>query len=341
MRRRGAYTAVKDGMGDCEPPIDYTAAGLYLVGLQTIVATVSCAAMSVACCWLIPEKAISAVRTLALTSATGVLMMRKPLRLGRVRGVLTVFNALRPCVPLYVLVLVIEQLIHTCVPLDDGASSGILLRVVFHVCVMFMVLAGFIRAHRPCSETDLPFLVTVVCLLVMALLPPPATPLSGPLCEPSSLFTAGERILRALIFASLYSVHVYTAAPSQNAMNELSICIMRSASAAIWVLGCHVVLLVLAVLQAVVALFARFGNEEYAAVETASESGQEVYAGYEPSQDTRIEVIKDTDSDSEGKAVDPRTLATLTGAQPLRGPDRAGALSFTFQSVGTAHVNSI
>ena len=61
---------------------------------------------------------------------------------------------------------------------------------------------------------------------------PPAEALSGPLCEPAELFAAGERILRALVFSSLYAVHVYTSAPSSNAMNELSLCIMRSSSAA-------------------------------------------------------------------------------------------------------------
>lgn len=323
------------------PPVDYTAAGLYLVGLQTIVATVSCAGVSVACCWLLPEKAISAVRTLALTSATGFVVMRKPLRMGRVRGVVTVFNALRPCVPLYVLALVIQQLVHTCVPSNEGASTGILLRVVFNLCVMFMILGSFIRAHKPQSESDLPFLVTSLCLLVMAMLPPPAEALSGPLCEPAELFAAGERILRALVFSSLYAVHVYTSAPSSNAMNELSLCIMRSSSAAIWVLGSHVVLLALAVVQGVVALWSRFGNEDpYAVVDTSSDFGQEYAQGYDPGPDTRIEVLKDQDSDSEGKPVDARTLAALTAAVPLRtnGP---GGLSFQFSSVGTTHVSSI
>ena len=77
-------------------------------------------------------------------------------------------------------------------------------------------------------------------------------------------------------------------------MNELSLCIMRSSSAAIWVLGCHVVLLALAVVQGVVALWSRFGNDDpYAVVDTSSDSGQEYAQGYDPGPDTRIEVLKE------------------------------------------------
>ena len=114
-----------------DPFIDFSSAGLYLVGLQTTVATVACAAASVASCWLLPPSAISAVRTLAITAATGFLCMRKPVRVGRVRGVTTIFNALRPCIALYIGVLTIEQLVHTCVATDQE-PTGYTRRVIFH-----------------------------------------------------------------------------------------------------------------------------------------------------------------------------------------------------------------
>ena len=79
-----------------DPFIDFSSAGLYLVGLQTTVATVACAATSIASCWLLPASMVSAVRTLAMTCFVGFVCMRKPLRVGRVRGVTTIFNALRP-----------------------------------------------------------------------------------------------------------------------------------------------------------------------------------------------------------------------------------------------------
>ena len=68
-------------------------------------------------------------------------------------------------------------------------------------------------------------------------LPPPAVPLSGPLCEASSLFAAGERLLRAFLFAALYVIHVYCSPPLRNSIHDLAVCIMRCAAAAVWVLG--------------------------------------------------------------------------------------------------------
>lgn len=264
-----------------EPFIDFSSAGLYLVGLQTTIATVACSAASVASCWLMPVYMISAVRTLAITALTGFLCMRKAIRVGRVRGVTPIFNSLRPCVPVYVSVLTIEQLVHTCVP-TDHSSPGYMRRVVFHGMIVCMAAAGLWRAARPTAETDAPFLITAMATVVIALLPPPAVPLSGPLCEAPSLFGAGERLLRAFLFSAIYVIHVYCSPPRRNAIHDLAICIMRSSAAAVWVLGCHIYLLWLPVVQAVVALWARFGNTQggplgsgpvYNSIDTRSESG--------------------------------------------------------------------
>ena len=263
-----------------DPFIDFSSAGLYLVGLQTTVATVACAAASVASCWLLPSSAISAVRTLAITAAIGYGCMRKPVRVGRVRGVTTIFNALRPCIAIYIGVLTIEQLVHTCVA-SDHQPTGYTRRVIFHFMIGFMGLAGFVRAYKPSKETDAPFLVTAAALLVIAMLPPPATPLSGPLCEAASIFSAGERLLRAFLFSALYVIHVYCSPPNRNAIHDLAVCIMRCAAASVWVLGCHLFVLWLGIIQAFVALWARFGhdnlnssvNPNYSHVDTRSDSG--------------------------------------------------------------------
>ena len=262
-----------------DPYIDFSSAGLYLVGLQTTVATVACSAASVASCWLLPIPTISAVRTLAITAAVGFACMRKPLRVGRVRGVGTIFNALRPCVAIYISSLVIEQLVHTCVA-EDHAPNGYTRKAVFHSMIALMALSGFVRAYRPTSETDAPFLVTSGAVLIVAMLPPPATPLSGPLCEGASLFHAGERLLRAFLFSALYVIHVYCSPPNRNAIHDLAVCIMRCAAAAVWVLGCHILVLWLGAIQAFVALWARFGQNgssapipSYGPVDTRSDSG--------------------------------------------------------------------
>ena len=99
---------------DDERHIDFTSVGLYLAGLQTCVVTVCCAVTSILSCWMVSPNSTSAVRTLAISTVTGVVLMYKPLRVGRVRGVAMLFNALRPCVVIYVMALVVEQLIHAC-----------------------------------------------------------------------------------------------------------------------------------------------------------------------------------------------------------------------------------
>lgn len=259
-----------------DPDIDFASAGLYLVGLQTTVATVACASTSVACCWLMPFKMISAVRTLAITAVVGFLFMRKPLRVGKTRGVTTIFNALRPCVALFICVLTIEQLVHTCVSVEQK-QTAYTRRVLFHCSISLMIAAGIWRAAKPLSETDAPFLATVAAIVVIAMLPPSAAALSGPLCEAATFFTAGERLLRAFLFAALYVIHVYCSPPQRNSIHDLAVCIMRSAAAAVWIMGCHLFVVWVAVVQAIVALWARFGQEpvygSYTNVDTRSDSG--------------------------------------------------------------------
>jgi hypothetical protein len=123
---------------------------------------------------------------------------------------------------------------------------------------MAMVASGFVRARAPRSETDLPFLLTLAAVLALAVVPPPAVAMAGPLCEPPTLMVAGERLLRALLFSMLYAVHAYVAAPRANEMHELAIVVIRSGAASIWVLAVHPAVLALAPAQAGLALFARF-----------------------------------------------------------------------------------
>jgi len=265
---------------DDEVHIDFGAAGLYLVGLQTTVATVGVALVSIACCYVLPRAAVSAVRTLAITACCAAFAMRAPLRFGRVRGVLTIFNALRPCIVIYILVLVVEQLFHTCVPPGEEQGGGGWRHVVFHAMTLVQLGSGLVRARSPRSETDLPFLLTVGALLVVGLLPPASTTINGPLCGRPSLFDAGERVLRALLFASVYVIHTYCSAPRRDGLRDLALCVMRGAAAAIWIFGAHALLLCMAPLQAVLALWARFGAEEmaanstYRAVDDASDGGE-------------------------------------------------------------------
>lgn len=238
--------------------IDFGAAGLYIPAAQTVFATSLASVVSVLVNWAMPVGAISAIRTLALTTASGVLVIRRPIRIGQTRGVTMIFSALRPCCLLYVSCLVLEQLVHTCVSDESHYEHGFYRRIIYHSCMVVMTLAAFLRARRPRGETDLPFLVATGALLTVALLPPPALALSGPLCAPPTLMAAGERIVRAFLFSCVYTVHVYSSAPISNTLADTLVCIARSATASAWILGVVVYALPLAVLQAVVVLYCSF-----------------------------------------------------------------------------------
>ena len=257
---------------DEDREIDFQNAGLYLCGFQIVSAVAVCATVSVASCWLLPIGAVSAVRTLVLTSLAAVGLVRRPVRVGRVRGVTLMFQSLRPCVCLYIASLVLEQLVHTCTR-DDAAPPPVWRKVCFQLMVICMLVSGMIRARHPLSDTDLPFLITLAALLAIAILPPPAVALTGPLCEPASLSTAAERVVRAIAFALVYAVFVYSSAPSTSASSDICVCVSRAAAASLWCLGCSPLFLVMGVPQCALVIFVRMnlppGGEAYASVPMA------------------------------------------------------------------------
>tara|TARA_Y100000817_G_scaffold100186_2_gene78270 strand:- start:3845 stop:5164 length:1320 start_codon:yes stop_codon:yes gene_type:complete len=254
--------------------VDYGSAGLYLCGLQTVFALLCCASSSILSCWLLPPQAISAVRTLAIVTSIGLVLVRKPLRIGRVRGVTTVFNALRPAIAIYIASLVLEQLVHTCLPHNPNdewtqgqETSGkqgrslVLRHVLYHILSIGLIVGGFLRARAPRSESDISFLVALIALIATAVLPPTAITHSGPLCEPTKLFDAGERLLRALLFGSVYTTLIYAGAPRRNESQEVFIAVARASAASIWILVAALWFLFLAPLQAGLILFSRLNDQ--------------------------------------------------------------------------------
>lgn len=248
--------------------IDFASAGLYLPAAQAILATTTSSVVSVLACWLVPVRAISAVRTLALTATVGLAIVKAPIRVGNAKGVNTIFSALRPCSAIYMFGLILEQLVHTCTPTVTSYEQGMWRRVIYHTCMAALTVAAFLRARSPRSENDLPFLVSCVAMLIVAILPPPAVAQSGPLCSPPTLMAAGERVVRAFLFSCVYVVLVYCSAPISNALPDAIVCIARSAAASAWVLGSHIMTLPLAVLQIGVLLYCSFvhSDSEYDAV---------------------------------------------------------------------------
>ena len=76
-----------------------------------------------------------------------------------------------------------------------------------------------------------------------------------------------------MLFAAVYAVLVYSAAPNRHVSNELFICSARATAASIWVLSATSWALPLAPLQVAIALFSRLGD--------ASASGESAARDYE------------------------------------------------------------
>ena len=260
--------------------VDFNDASLYLPLAQAVFSICACAAVSVLSCWLAPNGAVSAVRTLALCSATGGLLMRTPLRLGKAHGISVVFAALQLSIPLYLLTLVVEQLVHTCSM--DATHAPSWRHVVFHGAVLAMVCAGFMRARAPLEDTDRPFIITLLALAVIAVMPPPAVALAGPLCQPVDLWEAADRMVRAFCFGSLYGITVYASTRTRSTnYSNTSIVFFRSASASLWVSGAMIWWLPLAAAQCAIVLHARAtrnhlpSTKEYKKLESAPSTDDE------------------------------------------------------------------
>jgi hypothetical protein len=297
--------------------VDFNDASLYLPLAQTVFSICACAAVSVLSCWLAPNGVVSAVRTLALCSATGGLLMRTPLRLGKAHGISVVFAALQLSIPLYLGTLVVEQLVHTCSMDITHAPSW--RHVVFHGSVLAMVCAGFMRARAPLEDTDRPFIITLLALMTIALAPPPSVALSGPLCQSVDLWDAADRIVRAFCFASLYGITVYASTRTRtNNYSNTSIVFFRSASASIWVSGAMIWWLPLAAAQCAIMMHARAirnqlpGSREYKKLESSASTDDE---------DPELGTI-----DLEPKLADPvAEQARLLNERPIYADDGPGA----------------
>ena len=114
------------------------------------------------------------------------------------------------------------------------------------------------RARAPLEETDRPFILCLLACGVIAIMPPPAVALVGPLCQSVDLWEAADRIVRAFCFGMLYSVTVYASTRTRTSnYSNTSIVFFRSASASIWVSGAMLWWLPLAAAQCAIVLHAR------------------------------------------------------------------------------------
>ena len=247
---------------DDEPAVDFSNASLYLLGIQSIFTTTTCSIISILACVLLPEGGVSAVRTTALCVTMAVILLFRPLRLGLVgvRGTATIFSALQPGTAIYIAALVTEQLLHTCVIESEVAPNW--RRVVFHAATFGALAAGMWRASAPQRELDGPFLLCVSSLLAAALVPPPAVALQGPLCRSPDVFASAERVLRAVVFGTLYATAIFCTVSSRVARaGDLAVSVSRGAATSVWTLAAHAFLLPLAVVQVALLVYCRFGAD--------------------------------------------------------------------------------
>lgn len=236
--------------------VDFSAAGLYLAAVQMVACTILVSVLSVLSAWVTGEQS-SAIRNLAVCTAANVACLWQPLRVGRVPGLSAVFAALRPCAVIYLGSLVVGQLVHSCLALQVDAETPFWRLVVFYSLQTPLVACGLWRAANPVSTRDRTVVLVSATLLLLALLPLPGAKGDGPLCASPSLGTAALRVLRALLFAVLYSFHVFSSAPSSFERGEVALSSTRAAAASVWVLGVHFYVLPVVLLQLVVLVYAR------------------------------------------------------------------------------------
>ena len=270
--------------------VDLANAGLYLVGAQVIATVFLLSVTATLCSWIQPASQVSAVRSLAATTVLAMLMLKAPLRVGSTRGVIVLFNALRPCAFVYLTFMVVEQLLHSCeTPTDEIPGHMTMRRIIFHGASLTMIGAALLRASAPTSENDLWFLITLGALLVIALVPPPSLSRTGPLCGQPTAWDAGERLLRAVLFSAAYVTAVYIKPPRYD-VYDITISVIRCSATSIWVLGCTFFFILFAPLQIGVAITARVRESnaheaayvEVADVDGASEGSLDIEAPREP-----------------------------------------------------------
>lgn len=241
--------------------VDFGNVNLYLSGLQFVFSICMSCLVSLLCCYIFLSGTVSAVRTITLTAATAALFMIRPLIVKKTKyGIETIFKALQTGIPVYLLALVVEQLVHTCSSSDEEIPSY--RYVVFHSLVGVAILGGFLRAHDPLSSSDASFFVSSAAFVTIALIPPPSLAMHGPLCSPTTGWGAAERLTRCFVYASLYAIHVYSSTASHRSRrHEWMLVAMRSASAVAWTLASDVRLLPIAVVQAAIAILRRIATD--------------------------------------------------------------------------------
>lgn len=239
--------------------IDFGSIAIYMPALQVVATLFASCIVALVACWVLPTTAVSSIRTAALCAITSIAALRQPLRLMAARGVDAIFDTVRPAAVIYLLALVIEQLGHSC-SAPSTQSTAIFRLWLYHGSTLVMVGAGFARAARPKRDADYPFFATCLALGLVAIAPPIASSVGGPLCEAVYGLEAVERIFRAMLFGGAYCVMAYADEPKQHTINDVALSVFRATAASVWVLCVTGYLLPLVVVFIAVAMYARMRN---------------------------------------------------------------------------------
>lgn len=242
--------------------VDFGSVGLYIVGLQIIATLLMCPLTAAFASFILPSSAMSSVRTLICVCIISTILVRKPLRVGRPRGIQLVFNCLRPAVALYIASITVQQLVYTCIVEESSVSPSTSMRTVaYHSTSGLLMLSGLARARAPQADSDGPFLASVVGTIALALfLPVSNASHSGPLCSTPTLFQMAERCVRAVFFGFSYVSLAYASAPSFNSADEIFVCVMRTSAASMWVLVVNHWALLVVPFQVGAVLFSRLSK---------------------------------------------------------------------------------
>jgi len=263
--RGDTYSSIEDAASDFSVDgeggglIDFGSVALYVPGLQITLALCLCCASTVVVSTASTVVAVSGVRTATVSALVGMAVLWRPCYVSYARGVDIMFDALRPALVIYMMALIVEQLVHSCgTPHVTGTFS--VRNGIFYVCAGAMTIAGFMQASNPKRQTDYPFLIVALSLVVAAIFTPPPRPGEGPLCEPPSLVGAVERIFRSLLFSFSYCSIAYASEPTKHSVRAILLCAMRATTGSVWVLCVHRYLMILAAVQGVVVTWARLQN---------------------------------------------------------------------------------
>lgn len=270
-----ANTNYSDGMKDSHSDpgtkthnnVDYSSAALYVPGVQVIIALILCCSTTIAVASLSNDCRSSVPRAATLSVLVGMACVFRPLRVHDCHGMDLIFDTIRPAVVAYCLAIITGQLIYIGKPETELSATMLhtsFKRILYHALMLVAAAAGFVRAYRPTSQQDMPFLVALIALVVIALFPPEPVNEVSPLCHLDGVWDAFERLSRATLFGIVFCALAYASEPSRYSVGEIALCAARATAASAWILGVHRFALVFALAQAALAITRRLSGTDAA-----------------------------------------------------------------------------